>query len=342
MSTLQEYLEHTYGPPAGLLPLVRQQEIEPEQVHVMPSESSVSVVDDASDSSSPVPADFEDVASDIDPQAGSDTSGDTEEDTEEEDNTELEKYYLNKARKEKKDVGTVFGKGIRVWKFHEDTVYTHIEGETINGAAMITRKRKRTQKRRFTAFFSEQDDDMPNDQILVQQSMDLPESKKRESSEEVLAPNSFTLSFRPATTTEVLKPHPVVEYHIRAPDSVSTIFHHGSAAINPLGAYARPILPTKRPSPLVTPPPPAFTTSNVPSATPVPEKPVVEKRRRVVSGSFGTFEGAPGRFGKRPYQLLPGKSEDERARAKRVDGIEDLKRVPEMGMEVKKRPWLRK
>lgn len=104
---------------------------------------------------------------------------------------------------------------------------------------------------------------------------------------------------------------------------LSTIFHHDSAAINPLGALARPV-PHK-----VTPP------SLAPLA--LQEQPVTDQQaphsavarlahggspaahpaspttahfstasaRRITSGSFGTFEGSPGRFDERKYRLLP-------------------------------------
>ena len=104
---------------------------------------------------------------------------------------------------------------------------------------------------------------------------------------------------------------------------LSTSSHHGSAAINPLGALARPI-PHK-----VTPPslaplalqdqpeadqqplhsadahlahggspaahPASPTTAQFSTASP----------RRITSGSSGTFEGSPGRFDERKYRPLP-------------------------------------
>ena len=64
---------------------------------------------------------------------------------------------------------------------------------------------------------------------------------------------------------------------------LSNIFHQGSTAIKPLGTPARPIPRNVAP------------TAHVSTAGP----------RRTTSGSFGTFEGSPGRFDERKYRPPP-------------------------------------
>lgn len=72
-----------------------------------------------------------------------------------------------------------------------------------------------------------------------------------------------------------------------------TVFHRGSAGINPLGAFDRPLRPMLRP---VT-----------PGAT---------RPHRIVSGSFGSFEQTPpSRFEERKYRLLPKPTEDKEKRS---------------------------
>jgi hypothetical protein len=240
MPTIRGYLEQTYGAPSGFPPLVRHQRGSSDH-DPMPSSPPVSAAYNTP-SSSPQPLSPQAISSDTIPHPQ--TTSDTESDTEPEDNTEMEEYYLSKPSKPSRDVGTVFGRGIRVWRSHSGTIYPYIVCETINGAVMMPRKRKQTHNQRFTASF---------------------------------------LSSHP--------PAPALAHRVRAPENPSTIFHHGSAAIDPRGAYARPVpllLRGKKRE------------SGESSAEPQ------FKARKIVSGSFGTFEGQPGRFSERPYRLLQG------------------------------------
>ncbi|KAF1933181.1 uncharacterized protein M421DRAFT_395141 [Didymella exigua CBS 183.55] len=316
MPKLREYLKETYGPPVGFPPLVRKHKGTSEQAQAMPANSLASVADDTTGSSSPVPVHPEDLCSD----AGSKTEEFKEDDTEQEDNTELEDHYLARVASDQRDVGTVFGKGIRVWKSYQGTLYTHIQGEIVDGEVVIPRKRtrERTQRtrrpQRSAASFLEQHD-KPSGNILVQQSIHVSEQRSHSSTTSILAPGSFTLPARPAPP-----PAPVTELRARNPAQVSTIFHHGSAAINPLGAYIHPVPHVHK----------------TPQAAPV--TPPQEKPRQIVSGSFGTFDGAPGRFDERPYLLLPGGTMDGRAHGKR-DG-RGMDERP--GMAFRARPWLKR
>lgn len=162
---------------------------------------------------------------------------------------------------------------------------TYIVGETINGKVMMPPKRKRTQ--RFKTLLVEQNEPHISDQHSA------PDSNT------ALAPASSTLPSRSAPALPL-----VSALHIREPAQVSTIFHQGSVAINPLGAYTHPVpYARKRPQGVTTTSPP-------------------EKRRRVVSGSFGTFEGTPERFDEGPFRLLPGQPAHELGREKREVGTE--------------------
>jgi hypothetical protein len=257
-------------------PLFRKQGHNGGSVPATPSSPLASAMTNISDFSSPPPSP-QTGSSDVQLHVGNDTDQDTDTVTEEEDNSEVEQYYLAKPNSKSRDVDTVFGKGIGVWKSHGGTVNTYIVGETINGEVMMPRKRKRTQR------LTEEDNN------------GLSEPRENHANH-IPDPYNLALPGRPAPL-----PLPITALRARDPACVSTIFHHGSAAINPLGAYTRP-----------------------PVAVPNSSPP--EKRRRVVSGSFGTFAGAPGRFDERPYCLLLG----------RKDGKEQKER-----MMFKARPWVR-
>lgn len=125
----------------------------------------------------------------------------------------------------------------------------------------------------------------------------------------------------------------------------ATRFHFSSAGIDPLGAHARPIKPLPRRSKLprmgerpvgmsvtgTSGPAPVLhaelltgaqpqvrdgESPSVPVSSPslrrlrgevfrAPREGALEPRRRVVSGSFGSFEGGVGRFDERAYRLGP-------------------------------------
>ncbi|KAF2995707.1 hypothetical protein E8E13_004101 [Curvularia kusanoi] len=139
-------------------------------------------------------------------------------------------------------------------------------------------------------------------------------------------------------------PLPLVPHRPRDPTTLSTQFHHGSAAINPLGALARPLHPYLHrngpqrpliPKPRVLDPLSAPSVGNLPlKANPqlrrlvhpfgpagpagsvgladrlAPAAPAQQQqqqqRRQITSGSFGTFEGRPAdAFDERAYRLFP-------------------------------------
>lgn len=259
--------------------------------------------------SSPQPSSPQAISPDVEQQYGSDTDQDTEQDTEEEDNAEFEQYYLAKRNSEERDVGTVFGNGIGVWKSYGGTVNTYIVSETVNGEVMMPRKRKRAQ--RFKVSFLEQ-----GTREGLGEDVDAASVRRAQCKiDHIPEPSNSILSIRPAPV-----PAPITALRARDPTNVSTIFHRGSAAINPLGVYTRPLAQLahtrKRPRPETAQPEAQPSTSGALLTSPPGPVQPPEKRRRVVSGSFGTFEGAPGRFDERPYRLLPGRrdrKEDERS-----------------------------
>lgn len=220
------------------------------------------------------------ISSDIEPHVGRAIDPNAS-DTEEEDKTSLEQYYLSKSPNDTKDIGTIFGKGIGLWESHGGTIHTYIIGETITGAAMLPRKRKRTQR---------------SSTIFVQAST----QRSATNSTTPVAPDT-SLPSTPAPTLA-----PVTKLRTRDPAHLSTIFHQGSAAINPLGAYTRPFPRARQRHQAVS--------TTAPS----------EKRRRVVSGSFGTFDGAASRFDERPYRLFPGRAVEGRVHGEKGAGAKAM------------------
>lgn len=154
-------------------------------------------------------------------------------------------------------------------------------------------------------------------------------------------------------------PAPTTPYPTRSP--TATQFHHSSAGIDPMGAYNRPIkpLPKRRiPTTITTcnyPSPPHLLhhlqmkasqhPSPGPGARPLGPLSLLHHHhhhhrqiaaraseqttvRRIVSGSFGSFEGPVGRFDERVYRLGGRRKEDEEGGEKKLNPF-------------KGRPWLR-
>ncbi|KAG9200597.1 hypothetical protein G6514_006940 [Epicoccum nigrum] len=370
---------------------------------------------------------------------GTATTGDDGSDTEEEDNTALEEHYLNKNEEYQRRVETVLGDGLRVWKSMGGTWYTCIEGEVIEGHAVLPAARKQRPQTKtsasssFKASFSadghessavhtavEQStvidqfkfDDQPNafeqsvpfeqsdafrySNVFRQQAKMFEQPTTVDPSEIFPQPTTFkrvkarpsptkpiprtfatkvTKSAKPSTHTPAPALVTTLAHRTRDATHLSTVLHHGSAAIDPLGAHARPV-PNKvappslaalaledaivahqqaslaqhrgidAPStlvlggtdtsqhagdpatdeyPLTAPgvysaPPrsaiahlahggsPATSSATGPASPSTshdsPAAPTASPRR-IASGSFGTFEGSPGRFDERKYRLFP-------------------------------------
>jgi hypothetical protein len=375
-------------------------------------------------------------------------------DTEEEDNSALEEHYLNKHEVYERRVETVLGDGLRIWKSMGGTWYTCIEGEVIEGHAMLPAKwRQRSFKETPSAgrhSSSAVHTDVKQSKIVKQSSIDEQSNLVEQSNaveqinaveqsntskqsisfeqpisleqsisleeqfnvfEQPTTVNHSNIITRPTTVkhsrifkqpttvkhrkarpsptkhtkptihtfmTGITKPKQppsrtpaptlatALAHRTRDATHFSTIFHHGSAAINPLGAHARSVphkvappslallalqeppvtdqqqnLATRRgidtPSTLVlggtgssqhaddldteypptahvysTPPRSAvahLTLGGSPAASPttahVSPATSTASPRRVTSGSFGTFEGSPGRFDERKYRHFP-------------------------------------
>ncbi|KAF2031171.1 hypothetical protein EK21DRAFT_88305 [Setomelanomma holmii] len=146
-------------------------------------------------------------------------------DTEEEHNSALEEEYLNRmAEDTDKKVETVFGKDLEVWKSFRGTVYADINDRvkqkmcaqelwTEEKKAKVHVGSKRKAEEITTSF---KDDD---------------EGKKTKGKGKA----------KKEPSTPIPAQIPTSPYPPRSPSD--TIFHHGSAGIDPAGAHARPLKP---------------------------------------------------------------------------------------------------
>jgi hypothetical protein len=257
---------------------------------------------DADQQSSPalgVTPDLEDIPGLADSQDTA-TSGEYGSDTEEEDNTELENYYLNKPKEYERRVETLFGDSLRVWKSKDGTWYTYFEGEVIDGQAMLpARYRQPSYKETLSVdrhSFSEV-------HTAVEQSTAVKPSK---AVEHTAYKQSTTGSQSDMFKQSVSFEQPVTDQQQRRGiDTPSDVVMGGTDAsqrADDLDTDEYP--PTAPPSPhsavahlahggspasgLLSPPPSQVSTSSP---------------RRVTSGSFGTFEGSPGRVDDRVDML---------------------------------------
>ena len=361
---------------------------------------------------------------------GTCNSWDAGSDTEEEDNTALEAHYLNNKTEEyQRRVETVLGDGLRIWKSMGGTWYTYIEGEVVEGHAVLPAKyRQHSHKETPPAdrhslgaahttveqSAAVQQSTNLDQTISFDQSISLEHAdvfKQPTTSDENIftrlttanhsthgkvykqpttgrhpkahlsptkpsGPRTFitgiTKPAQPPSRTPAPALTAALAHRTRDVTHLSTIFHHGSAVINPLGAHARSV-PNKIVPPSVAPltlqeqptaaqrpslaqrrgvdvpselifgmeralqqsqeydseeyPPtargysssprsavahlahrggsPAGTLSTNTSHTSSSASVASASPRRVFSGSFGTFEGSPGRFDERKYRLFP-------------------------------------
>lgn len=241
------------------------------------------------------------LAVDAAPWAGADEGSDTEE----EDNSEMEQFFLKRMASdtdEKKE--TVFGEGVTVWKSIGGTVYTDVEEEV----------KKKLQAEKIWGVKRTADDMEGGDK-----------NKKRKKTDDgaVKYPDIPPVPLVPISAYPILPPPPALlpppaAYRARTPND--TVFNRGSAGIDPLGAYNRPIkpLPTCRHD------------TEVLQAPPI----------RIVSGSFGSFEGQPSRFDERAYRLLPGSGATEKGgNEEQREGKGKLAKKLD---PFKGKPWLRR
>ncbi|KAH7377817.1 hypothetical protein BKA66DRAFT_571846 [Pyrenochaeta sp. MPI-SDFR-AT-0127] len=202
-------------------------------------------------------------------------TGDDASDTEEDDDAEMVQYYLNKRKDETaRNVETVFGAGVRVWKSMGGTMYSGVEEGVKSKSKAKNIQRPKTQgvKRQFGGDLKEDEQSVSGE-------------KKKGEAGMVTIPHISPYPALPQPQT----PH-TNTYRTRTPHD--TIFNKGSAGIDPLGAHNRPVksLPVRR------------------QDTEGHSGPF----NRIVSGSFGSFEmQPPSRFDERPYKMLPNTMDEE-------------------------------
>lgn len=204
--------------------------------------------------------------------------------TDEEENEDLAQYYLDKMTDDtNRRVETVFGKGVDVWKSFGGTVYADLD----------EREKRRERERDIWGKRKRGDE---KGRGIVRAEKD--EGKKVGVVENQATKPNIALMLKPDFPLP-----PVVQYRHRREEE--TQFHRGSAGIDPLGNYNRPVklLPKRARHPAA----PLADTSVV-GTDAAPDVPVAALggARRIVSGSFGSFDEVPrGRFDERAYRLGP-------------------------------------
>ncbi|CAO2655405.1 Nn.00g104690.m01.CDS01 [Neocucurbitaria sp. VM-36] len=236
-------------------------------------------------------------------------------DTEEEDSTDLEQHFLDKMTDDTdQKIQTVFGAGVNVWKSLGGTVYTDLDDgvkSKMREEQLWGTKRKRNDaKGKKGGNDASQVDRLKEVPVVPQGVVTLAQSPLP------AAAARSPLQTPMATPTPMIKaltaPAPAIApYRPRTPHD--TQFNRGSAGIDPLGAYNRPIHP-------------------LPAARQLGAAADQAPLRRIVSGSFGSFEGGrPGRFDERAYRLGQGTGGGEEG--EKGEGKLDV---------FKGKPWLRR
>ncbi|KAH4295104.1 hypothetical protein HBI02_174560 [Parastagonospora nodorum] len=237
-------------------------------------------------------------------------------DTEDEEDEQTAQYYLNKMRDDTdRPKQTVFGEGVEVWKSYGGTIYADLtdqvkrkmrEEETWNAEAMATvaggLKRK----------MGEEADAKIKNWMLEKKTdgKPIPPDVNRD-------PSATRFHFSSAGIDPLgaharpIKPLPRRSNLPRMGERLVSVGVTGTSGSAPV-PHADPLTGTQ---PQVrdgeSPPVPASSPSLRRRALPVfraPREGALETRtRRVVSGSFGSFEGGVGRFDEREYRLGPKK-----------------------------------
>ncbi|KAF1921438.1 hypothetical protein BDU57DRAFT_49891 [Ampelomyces quisqualis] len=280
--------------------------------------------------------------------------------TEDEADEETAQYYLNKMTDDTdRKIETVFGEGVKVWKSIGGTVYADLTDRE---------KRKMREKELWDQEAKEKIEGGLKRKIAAEAKTD--EELVEEVKTEERAAKKFIFkpkrNYDPKTNVFARLHNEDISFHKTPPapipspkspypprDPNTTQFHHSSAGIDPLGAHNRPImpLPTRRRNAVPNVPEGNFTTLHaMPSNRSRAEGPQVHganrllpsrapslpaRSERIVSGSFGSFEGGMvNRFEERGYRLLPASRREEGGRSTGQGG--------EKVLDVfKGRPWLR-
>jgi hypothetical protein len=292
--------------------------------------------------------------------------------TDEEDNDDTEQHYLNKmADDTDRKVETVFGKGVKVWKSFDGTMYADVDDgikkqqhdEEVWGKKKEKRKRGAREKQQAT--LEQRCDSLQNPDLdpmsgsASTSTLGLTDSINTDGSisyhlvtvdDDTALPHTPTASEweifpvrqsqyedLPGTPLEYQSLNDTNLQHENTGADRGASFHH---LIKPLPSRAQR---SQGPQPIAL--HPHFPGSQPPPVAPAPTpKPgffgkVSEETRRIVSGSFSSFDGSQiDRFDERGYRLLPGQiGEVTKEEHDGSDGQRDVK--PD---KFKARPWLRK
>ncbi|QRD03504.1 hypothetical protein JI435_102830 [Parastagonospora nodorum SN15] len=249
-------------------------------------------------------------------------------DTEDEEDEQTAQYYLNKMRDDTdRPKQTVFGEGVEVWKSYGGTIYADLtdqvkrkmrEEETWNAEAMATvagglkRKMGEEADAKIKNWMLEKKTDgkpIPPDPISMPPAPILPPTEAYPDRD----PSATRFHFSSAGIDPLgaharpIKPLPRRSNLPRMGERLVSVGVTGTSGSVPV-PHADPLTGTQ---PQVrdgeSPPVPASSPSLRRRALPVfraPREGALETRtRRVVSGSFGSFEGGVGRFDERKYRL---------------------------------------
>ncbi|KAJ4362537.1 hypothetical protein N0V83_010631 [Neocucurbitaria cava] len=270
-------------------------------------------------------------------------------DTESEDNNALEQFFLDKMTDDTDTkVQTVFGDGVVVWRSHGGTVYTDLSDK----------EKKRRRAEEIWGVKRKREDEVDDNPM---------DKKKGDGDDKEVVKNDHgkPIPLPPDPPGVLPARGGAVPYPPRTPND--TRFNRGSAGIDPLGAYNRPIKPlpsrsrqeryhlnpyhnlnhmqnlnlNQNQNQHETPQYDNHQRGAVvlnPTAAP-------QAAHRIVSGSFGSFEvRQPSRFDERAYRLLPGQGKTG-GEKKGDGGVGDGKvGREEMGTRLdpfKGKPWLR-
>ncbi|KAI4652170.1 hypothetical protein J4E93_002367 [Alternaria ventricosa] len=297
--------------------------------------------------------------------------------TDEEDNEDEAQEYLNKMTDDtNRKVETVFGKGVEVWKSFNGTMYADVTDKVKRkqrDEELWGKKRKRggadgqgkVLEQRFDSLRNSTSSSSSTSTAASTPVPDLPQSTYSDSTisypslptrYDTSLPSTPTASeweifpLRPSQETDF--PATPLEYKslsrtISEPEGTGTSLSGSfNRPIKPLPARVHRMEGLQMTDATSTSPQSGRSNSQVQPVTPPPSTPtsflggMLGGARRVISGSFGTFESAQAdRFDERRYRLLPGSFSEVGEKQSHGDGEEDQDAKYD---KVEGRPWLRK
>ncbi|KAI4628928.1 hypothetical protein J4E83_003481 [Alternaria metachromatica] len=297
--------------------------------------------------------------------------------TDEEDNEDKAQEYLNKMTDDtNRKVETVFGKGVEVWKSFNGTIYADVNDKVKRkqrDEEVWGKKRKRggadgqgkVLEQRFDSLRNSTSSSSSTSTAASTPTRDLPQSTYFDSTITYPSlPTRYDTSLPSTPTASQWENFPVrpsqeadfpaapLEYKSLS----KTMSGLGGTGTSMPGSFDRPIKPlparvhrmeaVQTTDNTSTSPRSDLSNSQVQPVTPPPSTPtsffgtMLCGARRVISGSFGSFESTQAdRFDERTYRLLPGSFYGVGEKQSDGDGEEDRDANHEM---VEGRPWLRK